>query len=82
MNSSSYVLPIQLDTKDGDPIVLLHGLGNNFRSWTHVLKKLTKSSRRIIALDLLGFGEYIEWLCFLTIRQKNNLRDIILTNGE
>lgn len=37
-------------------IVLLHGIGNAGASWEEVIAKLPKD-RRIISLDLLGFGE-------------------------
>lgn len=50
-------LPIQVDRGGGPAIVLLHGLGNNFRSWTYVLDHLDDSRNRIIAVDLLGFGD-------------------------
>jgi pimeloyl-ACP methyl ester carboxylesterase len=50
-------LPVKVDRGDGPPVVLLHGLGNNFRSWTYVLEKFDDSRNRVIALDLLGFGD-------------------------
>lgn len=53
----SKVLPIKVNKGTGDPVVLLHGLGNNHKSWTYVLEKLDYSRNTIIALDLLGFGE-------------------------
>ncbi|MFI8996611.1 alpha/beta fold hydrolase [Streptomyces sp. NPDC053542] len=40
----------------GEPVVLLHGLGNSRRAWDPVLPHLT-DGREIIALDLPGFGE-------------------------
>ena len=53
----SNVLPIKVDKGTGDTIVLIHGLGNNFRSWTYVLENVDYSKNRVIALDLLGFGD-------------------------
>jgi pimeloyl-ACP methyl ester carboxylesterase len=50
-------LPVQIDNGNGDPIVLLHGLGNNYKSWSFVIDKLDYSKNRIIAVDLLGFGD-------------------------
>jgi pimeloyl-ACP methyl ester carboxylesterase len=50
------VLPIQVDRGSGRAIVLLHGLGNNFRSWTYVLEHLD-DEQRVVAIDLLGFGD-------------------------
>ncbi|MEO7060900.1 MAG: alpha/beta hydrolase [Lapillicoccus sp.] len=50
-------LPVQVDRGQGPPVVLLHGLGNNFRSWTYVLEKFDGTRNRVIALDLLGFGD-------------------------
>ena len=51
------ILPIQVDKGSGNPIILIHGLGNNYRSWTYVLKHIDYTKNRVIALDLLGFGE-------------------------
>lgn len=47
---------VMIDKGSGNPIVLLHGLGTNHKSWTYVLKELDYTTHRIIALDLLGFG--------------------------
>ena len=40
----------------GDPVILLHGLGGSIESWTNNLRSLS-SERRVICLDLPGFGE-------------------------
>lgn len=50
-------LPVKIDRGNGLPIVLLHGLGNNYKSWTYVLRHLKPRNRRVIAVDLLGFGD-------------------------
>ncbi len=50
-------LPIKLDKGVGAPLVLLHGLGNNYKSWEYVLEHLDYDRWRVIALDLLGFGD-------------------------
>lgn len=50
-------LTIRTDEGDGKPLVLLHGLGNNAKSWSFVLKHLDSKQHRIIAPDLLGFGD-------------------------
>jgi len=52
-----YTLPVKIDKGSGDPLVLIHGLGNNHESWTYVLENLDYTKNRVIALDLLGFGE-------------------------
>lgn len=49
-------LPIAVDKGKGQPVILLHGLGNNHKSWTHVLKALNTQNMRVIVPDLLGFG--------------------------
>jgi pimeloyl-ACP methyl ester carboxylesterase len=41
---------------EGEPLVLLHGIGLTHRSWTPVLPALERS-HDVIALDLPGFGE-------------------------
>lgn len=51
-----YLLPVRADKGTGPVVVLLHGLGNNFKSWSYVLEHVD-SSVRVIALDLLGFGD-------------------------
>lgn len=53
----SWRLPVKVDKGTGDTIVLLHGLGNNVSSWSFVLKHLDYTRNRVIALDLLGFGD-------------------------
>lgn len=50
-------LPVRIDKGSGDPIVLLHGLGNNYKSWSFVIDKINYSKNRIIVIDLLGFGD-------------------------
>jgi len=53
----SYTLPVHIDKGTGEPIVLIHGLGNNYRSWTYILENIDYSRNRVIAFDLLGFGD-------------------------
>jgi len=50
-------LPIKIRKGTGDIIVLLHGLGNNYKSWTYVLDTFDYTKNEIIAVDLLGFGD-------------------------
>ena len=50
-------LPVRVDKGTGPTIVLLHGLGNNYKSWTFALKHLDYTKERVVALDLLGFGD-------------------------
>lgn len=52
----AHILPVQVDRGSGPVVVLLHGLGNNYKSWSFVLDHLNDSVR-VIALDLLGFGD-------------------------
>lgn len=54
---SKQVLPVKIDRGTGAPVLLLHGLGNNHSSWGFVLEHLDYSRQRIIAVDLLGFGD-------------------------
>ncbi len=51
-----YVLPVKVDKGSGDVLVLLHGLGNNYNSWKYVLEELDYTKNRVVAVDLLGFG--------------------------
>lgn len=50
-------LPVKINKGKGSPIVLLPGLGNNHESWTYVLENFDYRKNKIIAVDLLGFGE-------------------------
>jgi len=50
-----YQLRRALDEGQGDPIVLLHGIGKTGEIWQHVVE-LLKDKHRIVAFDLLGFG--------------------------
>lgn len=43
--------------RGGDPIVLIHGVGGWAENWRAVMAPLAASGRRVIALDLPGFGE-------------------------
>ncbi len=40
----------------GSPLLLVHGLGAGWRSWSPILEQLAES-REVIAVDLPGFGE-------------------------
>lgn len=44
-----------LDTKDGRPVLLLHGLGGSIESWSNNISGLSKDLR-VMALDMPGFG--------------------------
>jgi pimeloyl-ACP methyl ester carboxylesterase len=41
---------------EGDPVLLIHGLGGNWRVWLENLPALAHRNRRVIAVDLPGFG--------------------------
>jgi alpha-beta hydrolase superfamily lysophospholipase len=41
---------------DGEPLLLVHGLGGSWRTWTPVLDGLA-AEREVIAVDLPGHGE-------------------------
>lgn len=57
VNMSEYQLPVKLDKGKGAPLILLHGLGNNHKSWEYVLEHLDYDRWRAITVDLLGFGD-------------------------
>lgn len=40
----------------GSQLLLIHGLGGNWRSWSPILELLA-SRREVIAIDLPGFGQ-------------------------
>ena len=45
-----------IDVGNGEPVVLIHGLGESIESWKFQIPELSKYFR-IIALDLRGFGK-------------------------
>jgi haloalkane dehalogenase len=45
-----------VESGEGDPILLLHGLPANAYLWRNVIPNID-SSKKVIALDLLGFGK-------------------------
>lgn len=53
----STLLPVQVNKGTGEPIVLIHGLGNTHKSWTYVLENLDYTQNTVISMDLLGFGD-------------------------
>ncbi len=51
-------LPIKYMDGTGDqPLILLHGLGNNYQSWKNVREYIDTSLFRVYIPDLLGFGD-------------------------
>ena len=51
-----YRLSKPLDTGQGQPVVLLHGIGRTGHTWQHVTELLAGQPYRLVAFDLLGFG--------------------------
>lgn len=49
----------------GKPLLLLHGIGGSWQSWTPILDELTRH-REVIAVDLPGFGDTPPLLAPLT----------------
>src|SRR5438105_5634934 len=45
------------DDDRGDPIVLIHAVGGWAENWREVMAPLATSGRRVVAVDLPGFGE-------------------------
>lgn len=53
----SQLLPVKINKGSGEPLILLHGLGNNYKSWTYVLEEIDYTKNNVVAFDLLGFGD-------------------------
>lgn len=51
-----YRLPVD-EYGNGQPLILLHGLGANRQKWNPLVNILDKTKWRIIAPDLFGFGD-------------------------
>ncbi|MGH8494062.1 MAG: alpha/beta fold hydrolase [Moraxellaceae bacterium] len=45
------------EKKDGRPILLIHGFGDSSMTWMHFARRLQHENFRVIAPDLLGFGQ-------------------------
>jgi len=45
-----------IDTGQGTPVILLHGLGASMYSWRHLLGPLVGAGYRVVAFDNRGFG--------------------------
>ncbi len=52
-----YRLAKVVDEGGGPPAVLLHGIGRSGRVWQHVVTRLVPAGYRVVAFDLLGFGD-------------------------
>ena len=45
-----------LDTGNGQPVVLVHGLPGSAYDWRHLTAELVNADFRVIAYDRLGYG--------------------------
>lgn len=45
------------DTGSGPPLLLLHGFPTTRRLWKHVVPTLVSAGRRVLAPDLIGYGD-------------------------
>ena len=45
-----------IDAGDGEPVLLLHGIGHSSLGWKHNLPALVNAGFRVIAIDTPGFG--------------------------
>lgn len=52
-----YKLAKTIDVGEGKNIILIHGIATSSKTWQPLVKLLDKKKCRIIAYDLLGFGE-------------------------
>lgn len=69
---------VDMGAGDGPPIVFVHGLAGNWQNWLENLPRLARE-RRVVALDLPGFGQSEDPLERITIsgygRTVNELAD-------
>lgn len=74
---SLYVAPQKEIARPRLTVVLIHGIGNSSKTWTKLTKRLPKDVR-VIAIDLLGFGQSPspEWAVY---NAKTQARSIIAT---
>jgi pimeloyl-ACP methyl ester carboxylesterase len=48
---------VDIGPRDSIPILILHGWGSSIQSWIEVLEELEKAEKRVLMLDLPGFGK-------------------------
>ncbi|HUS26616.1 MAG TPA: alpha/beta fold hydrolase [Nevskiaceae bacterium] len=51
-----YKLAVTIDQGQGQPVVLLHGIGSSGQVWRRVAAQLSDKPVHLLAFDLLGFG--------------------------
>lgn len=62
---------------EGDPVVLVHGVGDSMRTWGELPVALASAGRAVIAVDLLGHGQSDRGNGDLSLGgQANALRDL------
>ncbi len=52
-----YKLAVAIDEGKGPTVILLHGIASRGSAWQRLATILADSGRRVVAYDLLGFGE-------------------------
>jgi pimeloyl-ACP methyl ester carboxylesterase len=52
-----YRLAVTMDTGQGVPVVLLHGIGRSGGVWRYLPEQFAGEAYRLVAFDLLGFGD-------------------------
>ena len=52
-----YKLHTVIDEGSGTPVILLHGIGSSGNAWRRLVEELSLDSCRVVAFDLLGFGQ-------------------------
>lgn len=52
-----FILAKRIDTGSGLPVVLLHGIGRSAEVWQPLVARLRDEPFRLVAFDLLGFGD-------------------------
>ncbi|WP_147392100.1 alpha/beta fold hydrolase [Amnibacterium setariae] len=57
---------------NGDPLLLLHGVGRDRRDWSEVVPALA-ADRRVIAIDLEGCGDSEAWSERVTLRSMTEV---------
>lgn len=73
-----YRLKCAIDQGEGQAVVLLHGIASTGESWRYVTDNLEPSKYRVVALDLLGFGNSPRpsWLEYSV---EDHARSVLLT---
>ena len=67
---------VELGSGDGPPVVFVHGISGNWQNWLENLPRVARE-RRVVALDLPGFGESSDFDGEITMSRHGRVVDAL-----